>query len=232
MMTGKRILVLIDGFNFYHRLREYQYKYEKCVKWLNYRSLIESYFREGEVKNCKVIYFSAIAEHRGISSNNRHDTYIKALESVNIDVVLGQFKTKHIRRCAKNEQCKCCNSAQDNSKLTRHEEKNTDVNIAITLIEYTIMDQFDKCYVFSSDNDFTSAIKRAKELRPDKKIVICPPPFPDEKSNKHIYFVKDLVTKSGERPLFINWEKIKQHQFPDNFSSLKNPWQISQEIEV
>lgn len=41
-----RILVLIDGFNFYHRLKDYQYRFKTCVKWLNYKSLMLSYFKD------------------------------------------------------------------------------------------------------------------------------------------------------------------------------------------
>ena len=45
-MDKKRVLVLIDGFNYYHKLKEYQDRYQKCVKWLDYSSLANSWLTE------------------------------------------------------------------------------------------------------------------------------------------------------------------------------------------
>ena len=86
-----RILVLIDGFNFYHRLKDYQYRFKTCVKWLNYKSLMLSYFKDETDKEnvYDFKYFSAIAEHRGEDCCSRHKIYIEALKSENIDVILG-----------------------------------------------------------------------------------------------------------------------------------------------
>ena len=50
-MKKNRVLVLIDGYNYYHKLKEYQDKYNKCVKWLNYRSLVESWLTEEDDKD-------------------------------------------------------------------------------------------------------------------------------------------------------------------------------------
>lgn len=225
--TLGRVLVLVDGFNCFHRLDDYQEKYNECVKWLNYKSLIESYLTEEDKLNIKVIYFSAIAEYRPIESQNKHHTYIEALKKANIEIVLGTFKEKYIRPCW------CCNLSLSRNDLKRHEEKNTDVNIAIKLIEMTIYDQYDKCFILSSDNDFSSAIQRAKELSPYKQIIVCPPPLAFKNPRKAIYFVKELKEKSGQNPLFIGWDKIKKHQFEDNFgfdelgNEIKNPWQIT-----
>ena len=44
----KKVLVLIDGFNFYHRLKDFQYKNNICVKWLNYKELIKAHFTDYE----------------------------------------------------------------------------------------------------------------------------------------------------------------------------------------
>lgn len=41
-MNQKRILVLIDGFNYYHKLTQYQKRHNICVKWLDYMSLLQA----------------------------------------------------------------------------------------------------------------------------------------------------------------------------------------------
>mgnify|MGYP002623944691 CR=1 FL=1 len=143
MGKKNKVLVLIDGFNYYHKLKEYQDKYNKCVKWLNYRSLVGSWLYEDDDKeSMEMYYFSAIATWRGMESALRHKTYIKALESQNINVVLGEFKQKKTHRCKDNEKCLNCTCSPERKKLIRHEEKNSDVNLAITLVEKSIKKEF------------------------------------------------------------------------------------------
>lgn len=213
-----KILTLIDGFNFYHRLDEYSNNYEN-LKWLNYRKLIESYFDKENVSISDIVYFSAIATHRGKESNQRHKIYIKALQRANIEVVLGKFKPKFIKKCPH------CFSHPTKNDLKRHEEKNTDVNIAIRLIEAALSKKYDKCFLLSSDNDFSSAIRRAKELNNSMQVIICPPPIGNIKNTKKaILRIKDLEKACECKPLIINWKKIKEAQFDNQFNELENPW--------
>lgn len=101
-----RILILIDGFNYYHKLKEYQEKYNKCVKWLDYRSLAESWLSEDDdIGSMEIYYFSAIAHWRGTESAKRHKTYIEALKTRSVNIVLGEFKQKKIHRCKLDEKC-------------------------------------------------------------------------------------------------------------------------------
>ncbi|MDR1168117.1 MAG: NYN domain-containing protein [Heliobacteriaceae bacterium] len=219
-----KILVLIDGFNFYHRLDDYQYKNKVCVKWLNYKKLLQAYFDDVKNNSFEFIYFSAYAEHRGKNSVERHKIYVKALETQDIKVVLGKFKKKTINRCKRSERCSGCNSKQDRTHLTKHEEKNTDVNIAITIVEKALEKGYDTCYILSSDSDFDTAIARAKEVYPTGRIVLVPPPQPNNSNRKKPYYIQAVQKLTKSKPLFISWEKIKNSQFPDEFKGLHNPW--------
>ena len=216
----KNILVLIDGFNFYHKLKTYQSMNNVCVKWLNYKELIKSYFKDYDDYNFEYYYFSAYADFRGDDVVERHKTYVKALKSENIKVILGKFKEKF------GKKCRVCNTPITKEDLKRHEEKNTDVNIAITLIEKAIKKEYDKCFILSADSDFNSAITRAKELYPEGIITIVPPPIPNNNTRKGKYNISALQKLTATNPLFVSWEKIKQNQFPDNFNGLKNPFKV------
>lgn len=225
-MSGNRILVLIDGFNYYHKLKAYQKHFGECVKWLNYRSIAESWLQDIDDKNSvEIFYFSAIARFRGAESAARHMNYIKALESVNIKCVLGEFKAKKLQKCCNHERCLNCESEQDTKKLQRWEEKNSDVNLAITLLEHTISDKYDKCFILSADNDFASAIKRAKEIAPEKRIIISPPPLSQKQiPQKRQYKIEGLESACQSTALLTNFYTIKKHQFSDEFRGIKNPW--------
>lgn len=230
-MDKKRVLVLIDGFNYYHKLKEYQDKYKKCVKWLDYSSLANSWILDDE-KIVGIYYFTAIATWRGAECVLRHKTYIEALKSKGIVPILGEFKQKKIHRCKDKEKCSNCNCEQDKNKLLRHEEKNSDVNLAITLIEKTLKNEFDKCFILSADNDFASAISRAKQLNPNIKIIVQPPPLPRKKpALKRDYAIDNLEHCAGSNALLTNFYTILKHQFPDNYNGLTNPWIVQNSEE-
>lgn len=215
VMENKKILVLIDGFNYYHKLKNYQRNQNVCVKWLDYMLLLKSAIKShinSEKFDVEVIYFSAIAKHRSIESQNRHKTYIKALKKSGIKVVLGEFKEKYIY------PCKECQQKLPNEKILKHEEKHTDVNIAITLLEKVMKNEFERAYLLSEDNDYVPVVKRVKELYPEKELVICPPPQKN-------YCVHNLVAASGFGSFYrFKWNQIKYFQFPDEYDGVINPW--------
>ena len=223
-----RILILIDGFNYYHKLKEYQEKYNKCVKWLDYRSLAESWLSEDDdIGSMEIYYFSAIAHWRGTESAKRHKTYIEALKTRNVNIVLGEFKQKKIHRCKLDEKCDNCSCSPDKKKLTRHEEKNSDVNLAITLIEKSLKNEFDKCFVLSADNDFATAITRARELNKNIKVIIQPPPLSRKRpARKRDYAIDKLEHCTGNTALLTNFYTILKHQFPNKIGDIENPWTV------
>lgn len=215
--NNKRVLVLIDGFNYYHKLKNYQKNNAVCVKWLDYMSLLKAAIKshlKTEEFSVEVIFFSAIATHRSIESQVRHKNYLKALKLSGIQVILGEFKEKYIAPCSD------CKQKTQTEKILKHEEKHTDVNIAITLLEKAMKNEFDYAYLLSGDNDYVPVVKRVKELCPDKNIIISPPPQKN-------YCVHNLVTASGEKDFYrFNWRQIRHFQFPDNYNDICNPWSI------
>ena len=212
-----KILALIDGFNYYHKLDKYQKYQSTCVKWLDYMSLlnasIKSHLRSNDFE-LEVYFFTAIAKHRSINSQNRHKIYINALKKSGVNVILGEFKEKYIYPCFD------CKQKLPSEKILKHEEKHTDVNVAITLLEKAMTNSFDRAYLLSGDSDYVPVVKRVKELYPHKEIIICPPPQKN-------YCVHSLVQASGENDFFrFRWNMIKHFQFPNEYEGLNNPWLI------
>ena len=214
-----KILALIDGYNYYHKLAIYQRNQNLCVKWLDYKSLLKAAIKshlKTENFDIEVIFFSAIATHRSPESQARHRTYIKALKASGVKVILGEFKEKYIY------PCKDCRQKRPDEKILKHEEKHTDVNVAITLLEKAMTNSFDRAYLLSEDNDYVPVVKRVKELYPQKRIIICPPPQKN-------YCVHNLLSASGEPDFYrFRWKQIKHFQFPDDYEGLINPWKINE----
>ena len=157
--TKKRVSVYVDGFNLYHAIDDLR---DDSLKWLCLRRLSESIIR-GDEELRAVKYFSAFATWIP-DAMLRHRAYVEALKCEGVKFIEGNFKKKFLK-------CKVCGA-----QYQTHEEKETDVNIAIHLIQDTFHDTFDRAIVISADTDMASAIAIARQLSGTKQIdVVCPP---------------------------------------------------------
>jgi NYN domain len=110
-----------------------------------------------------VKYFSAYATWR-TGATGRHRAYVAALEHAGVECVIGHFKEKR-RRCAK------CGAT-----WIGHEEKETDVAIAVELIADAFTDAFHRALIISADSDLGPAIRSAHRHFPNKTINVIAPP--------------------------------------------------------
>ncbi len=157
----KRAIFFIDGFNLYHSLVNPQNHYKLYrYKWLNLRKLVKLFLQKQDAL-VDIYYFSAICTWNQ-NKANKHRIYIRALRNENIKIVLGKFK----------QVTKKCLAACKQNYLT-HEEKRTDVNIAIHLL--SLAPEYDIAYVISADSDLIPAIEEVKKLYPSKEIVVIIP---------------------------------------------------------
>jgi uncharacterized LabA/DUF88 family protein len=198
-----RITFLVDGFNLYHSVNRADRDFgppARC-KWLDIKALFASYVPNfateiGATLTLEAIhYFSALAAHRVTTHPDtvkRHSTYIRALESTGVQVTMGRFKKKKI----------WCDGCQVNNK--HYEEKETDVAIAIRMLELAFFNKTDVLCVVSGDTDLAPAIREIRVLCPHLKIVAL---FPYLRKNNEI---AQLVDAS----IVITKEQYAKHQFP------------------
>ena len=131
----KTVSYFIDGFNVYHAL-ENNPSFHK-YKWLNYDKLTKCFLppktNKTQIIFSDIYYFSALT-YWNVDKMLRHKNYIKALENVGVEFIRGNFR----------EVDKLC--LKCNKYYKTHEEKQTDVNIAIYLFELAYVDVSDiKC---------------------------------------------------------------------------------------
>lgn len=149
----------IDGFNLYHSILSFN---EPRLKWLDLRLLCEKFLRDDDTLN-EIYFFSAYLTHIQ-DKFIRHLAYVKALQGVGVTPIMGKFKKKY-------PKCKVCYN-----KYQTYEEKQSDINIAITLLRDAFLDKFDKAFLITADTDLVSTIKMIKELFPKKRIILLVPP--------------------------------------------------------
>ncbi len=143
--------VYIDGFNFYYGLAR-----PLNCRWANIEALFQAQFPNDDIR--QIYFFEAMIEgpHR-----IHQDKYIQAVESLSsVQVVLGEMK-------AKNRLCKVNSCAYSGDRFwTEHEEKHTDVSIAITMVDDAHKAGYDKLILVTADTDLVPAVRMAKTIRP------------------------------------------------------------------
>lgn len=167
----KRAGFFVDGFNLYHAIDKTfgDSKY----KWLNLRKLADNLVSGDEVvKN--VFYFSAYCTWNE-GKRTRHKQYVKALSANGVQLVKGNFQRSTSRFFR--DKMKVVESSLEEKDLpeklvfTTFEEKKTDVNIAVKLIEEATISDYDVFYIISADSDFTAALKYLKKYHRKIKLV-------------------------------------------------------------
>ena len=196
-----RVTFLIDGFNLYHSARQAASALGiKSAKWLDLSSLCNSYLpllgKDTTLED--IYYFSALAKQREAKDpwvTLRHTRYLECLKATGVTVVLGRFKKKKVY---------CTNCRQ---QFTKFEEKETDVAIAVKLLEVLVSGSCDTAILITGDTDLAPAVKTAGVLCPNKQIGFV---FPYKRHNKEL---KKLVSISFN----IKSGQYSRHQFPDPF---------------
>ena len=168
-----RVSCYIDGFNLYHSIVDISKSktpHANYLKWINLRTLAECFLKDNQQLN-DVYYFSAYAKHV-FDAYKRHEKYIKVLEKHNVNVILGQFKKKY-------PKCKLCNQ-----QYKTHEEKESDINIALEILQDAFKNSFDKAFLITADSDLIAIVKKMADLFPKKEIILLIPPGRSEIANE------------------------------------------------
>jgi uncharacterized LabA/DUF88 family protein len=158
-MAKIRVNVYIDGFNLYHSTL--QHTHPDC-RWLNLFELSRRLINPDTEEIHEVYYFSALASWLPEKAK-KHLLYIHALRTVGVNDILGKFSLRE-------RKCPVCSSYYQ-----AHEEKKTDINIAINLLGDAVADKFDTALILSGDSDLAPVTTKLRQLCPNKRIGIIVP---------------------------------------------------------
>lgn len=190
---AQRAAFYVDGYNLYHGIDALGRPH---LKWFSIRDYAEFVSGRNAEALVKVRYFSALPSYRP-NSVGRHQTYLRALKSTGVEYLLGKFKDKP-RRCP---SCR--------HQWIGHEEKETDVNIAVQLIEDGIDDLADVVYVVSADSDLAPGIRVMQRKFPGIDFVSISPP-----NRPHASELVALAT----RTLSISAKALSLNRLPEQIT--------------
>jgi len=188
----QRLVAYIDGFNLYFGLR--QAGWQRFL-WLDIEGLIRALLKPHQ-ELARVNYFTARVS--GTPSDpdkpHRQNTYLEALQA-HSDIVIhyGHYLNKE-RTCFK-----CSN------RWTDHEEKGTDVNIAVQMLLDAMRGEFDTALLVSADSDLAGPVQVVRREWPQKQVVVA---FPPKRYSAELQ-------RRASGFLHINRARIAASQLPD-----------------
>lgn len=174
--------------------------------------LCKSFLGENQ-ELCKVIYFTASPLDSNKSS--RQSSFLNANKFLNGDkfeIVRGKYIEKPIN-------CPNCHS-----NFMRPEEKKTDVNISVRMLEDCIKDKVDTLVLVSADSDLIPPLESIKNNYPDKNIKVYFPP------SRYSRDIKDFLYTLRKKPVLLekNLKRFDDSVMQDSVGSYTIPetWKI------
>jgi len=141
---SERVIIFLDGSNFYHRLRDSElnfkklldFNYKKFAEWLSYGRFIIS---------C-IYYVGLVRKEKG---NSKSEELVRNQQKLfaNLRNQGWEIKTGFMMAHVKD-----------------YKEKGVDVKLAVDILDMAYQDKYDTAIVVSSDTDLIPGIIRAKEL--------------------------------------------------------------------
>jgi uncharacterized LabA/DUF88 family protein len=158
-----RVFVYVDGFNLYFGLKS---KGWRRHYWLDLAKLSGALLKPGQRLET-VHYFTSRIRTTGKNQQDmqRQTCYLEALQTLpGLATHFGHFLEK---------PRKCLHSG---AKWIGYEEKMTDVNIAVQMLNDAFADRFDLAILISGDSDLTTPLRTLREQFPTKRLIVAFPP--------------------------------------------------------
>lgn len=185
----ERIIAYIDGFNLYFGMKENG----NSTLWLNPKQLVESLLRPGQ-QLMQTKYFTSRVRNNP-DKEKRQKTYIEALETLSdFKITYGHYQS-HI------ETCRRCGHSYFYAN-----EKMTDVNIAVAMMEDAQNDLYDTAFLITGDSDLVPPVKSIHNIYQQKRVFVA---FPPNRSNIS-------VKNEAKGSLVIGRKKLLDAQFPEH----------------
>lgn len=191
----ERIIAYVDGFNLYYELRS---KSWRRLYWLDVRSLAENLLQPGQGLLAVHYFTTRIRSRPGDEeARRRQGTYLDALATrPGVRLHYGHYLSR-TRRCPR------CGAAWQT-----FEEKMTDVNIAVALLEDAQANAFDTAILVSGDSDLTRPVQAVRTRHGSKRVVVA---FPPDR-------VSAQLRNAATAGFVIGRKKLKDSQLPDRVS--------------
>ncbi|HEY4667216.1 MAG TPA: NYN domain-containing protein [Anaerolineales bacterium] len=198
-----RTYVYVDGFNLYYgAVRGTPYK------WLNIRRLSELLLPGHSVDAVKYFTARVSARKDDPQKPSRQQIYLRALRTLpGLEIVYGSFLSHDVMMLL----AEPAPGAPKFAKVTKTEEKGSDVNLATHLMHDAYLRKFDSAVLVTNDSDLLEPIRIVRrELNLEVGILNPHNQNPSRVLLQHASFVKQI--RAGA---------LRASQFPDELTDSK-----------
>ena len=178
-----RTTVYVDGFNLYYGcLKGTPYK------WLDLKSLFRQLLEEqNQIDAIKYFTAKIKAKPGKATSPQEQQAYLRALEAhiPEIEIILGHFLIHNVRMPA-------VSPPPITVEVIKSEEKGSDVNLSVHLLNDAWLDKFDCAVIVTNDSDMAEAMRLVKFHHPNKILGIVTPGRKNEATGQRVRTSKQL----------------------------------------
>jgi uncharacterized LabA/DUF88 family protein len=188
-----RTNVYIDGFNLYYGAIK-----GGPHKWLNLEHFFRALRPSDQIQH--IYYFTAMVDG---PARQRQETYLRALSTLpTVTVIYGRHKIKQVK-------CKVHGCGHTGLReFNKYEEKRTDVNIAIQMLDDAYRNACDQFILVSGDADLVPGVNMVKLNFPEKQIIVYIP------ARSPIRGAAVELRASADRNKNLPLNLLKHAQFP------------------
>lgn len=171
--------VYVDGFNLYHAINDLG---QPHLKWLNLWKLGEL-IAKGHAKTIEKVVFCTAYFPGDHGKKTRHKAYVDAMALIGVETKFGHT-TNEPMMCARNG----CGHRWDATR-----EKETDINIALSLYDDAYQNHFDVAFLITADTDQAATLRAMHNRFPNKKLISVVPP--GRRPSKHLRDLTQATVK-------------------------------------
>jgi len=183
-----RTVIYIDGFNFYYRSVK-----NTSYKWLDFKSLFQKLLSTNH-QIIEIKYFTTLVSGKHNPQKPlKQQIYLRALKAYipEIKIFYRHFLTHEVFAplAEPTDEIKTV-------KIIKTEEKGSDVNIAVHLLNDAWLNNYDCAVIVSNDSDLAEAVKLVKKQHPNKLLGLIMPGkgHPSKELMRHADFIKRVRT--------------------------------------
>lgn len=186
-MGGRlRTYIYIDGFNFYYGAVK-----GTPFKWLDFKAFFTRVLKSHH-HTLSIKYLTALVSATPDDPNKsvRQETFIRAIKHYipEIEVNYGHFLSHEISAPLAKPS-----TSRRFADVIKTEEKGSDVNLAVHLLNDAWLDRYDCAVVVSNDSDLAEAMRLVKEHHSQKVLGLITPG--ERKTSKQLQKHADFVRK-------------------------------------
>ncbi len=190
----------MDAFNWYSGI----FQHHPAWKWLNVQSFFKALRLDEEVVTVK--FFTTLVDPlKNVSTRrDRQKRYIRrALGTLpKVKIILGKYQERTVT----------CQARDCMRRLEYQvpEEKKTDVNMAVNLLEDAVRELTDSMVIVSGDSDLEPAVEWVRRNYPHVRITVYIPVLEDERQQRR----NDNYHRMGVTCKPLPLTDIPRHVFP------------------